>query len=351
MVAVLVTATPAPRAQETAKTVWLCRPGLSGNPCESDLTATLIDGTKTSIVTTPRPAESLPVDCFYVYPTVSGEPAHNADLAVEPAERDVAIEQASRFSTVCNVWAPMYREITETALNAGQYDDPRGKAVAYSSLLDAWRDYIEHENNGRPIVFIGHSQGAQMLTLLLREEVDRNDVLRSRMISALLVGGNVSARTGADAGGSFANIPACRSQTQTGCVIAYSTFDEAPPKDAFFGVSRRSEVSAICTNPAALSGGSAALDSFFRSDDPKPPVPVTTPWTEYRDLFVAACMHRDNATWLQVTRNPATRRSAPSVGAYSPQWGLHIFDVDIALGNLVDDVAAQEHAYAQHQMK
>jgi DUF3089 family protein len=50
--------------------------------------------------------------CFYVYLTVSTEPGLNSDLTVRPAEVNVAMEQTALFSQVCDVWAPMYRQIT-----------------------------------------------------------------------------------------------------------------------------------------------------------------------------------------------------------------------------------------------
>lgn len=328
-----------------ASTVWLCHPGTANDPCESDLTATRIDGTHAQIVTTAQPSAPRAVDCFYVYPTVSQEPADNADLTIQPVEREAAREQASRFSPLCNVWAPMYRQVTQTALEAGRYGEHRLQVTAYTSLRAAWIDYLEHDNGGRPIVFIGHSQGAQMLAYLLRQDVDDNEVLRSRMISALLIGANIYSRTGADTSGWFSHILACRSQTQTACVIAYSTYDTTPPTDAIFGTPHLPGTSIICTNPAALRGGEAPLDSYFLSSETKPPIPVTTPWTQYRDLYAGQCMQRDNTTWFQVVRTPATRRTLPSVGASSPQWGLHVYDVAIALGNLVDDVKAQIASY------
>ena len=53
-----------------------------------------------------------PVDCFYVYPTVSEEHRGNADLKLQPEERETAITQAARFSHVCRVYAPLYRQTT-----------------------------------------------------------------------------------------------------------------------------------------------------------------------------------------------------------------------------------------------
>ncbi len=63
-------------------------------------------------VVDPKPAKNPPIDCFYVYPTVSGQPGPNADLTIDPEETAVAETQASRFSQVCRVYAPMYPQLT-----------------------------------------------------------------------------------------------------------------------------------------------------------------------------------------------------------------------------------------------
>ena len=63
-------------------------------------------------------------------------------------------------------------------------------------MLSAFRDYLAHYNDGRGIVFIGHSQGAVILIRLLQQEVDRTPALRNRLVSALLMGGNVTVPKG-----------------------------------------------------------------------------------------------------------------------------------------------------------
>src|SRR5580704_3019584 len=65
-----------------APTVWLCKPGLANNPCLSDQTATVQLANGRSFVQHARPTDDPPVDCFYVYPTVSSAFAINADLTV-----------------------------------------------------------------------------------------------------------------------------------------------------------------------------------------------------------------------------------------------------------------------------
>ena len=82
--------------------------------------------------------------------------------------------------------------------------------MAYDSLLAGWKDYLAHDNDGRPIIFIGHSQGAAMLIRLLHNEIDPNPRLRKLMVSAILLGGNVTVPVGRDVGGSFTHIPHLR---------------------------------------------------------------------------------------------------------------------------------------------
>ena len=64
---------------------WLCRPGRQ-DACAVDLATTIVaaDGTLTREAWTADP--SPPIDCFYVYPTVSTDSTPNSDMNADPAE-------------------------------------------------------------------------------------------------------------------------------------------------------------------------------------------------------------------------------------------------------------------------
>jgi Protein of unknown function (DUF3089) len=100
---------------------------------------------------------------------------------------------------------------------------------------DRTEECIRRYNKGRGIVFLGHSQGTSRLIELLRRQIDKRPDMRKRLVSAILLGGNVTVRAGSDRGGVFANIPACRTSRQTGCVIAFSTFNTTPPDETRYG--------------------------------------------------------------------------------------------------------------------
>jgi hypothetical protein len=340
-----------------AKTVWLCKPGQADDPCTSDLSSTTVTaGGSTAVVpATAAAASASKFDCFYVYPTVSAQTTPNANLEVQSTETTTAEDQAARFSQVCRVWAPMYRQRTVASLAR---DEPGANEVAYKSLVKGWDDYLTHYNDGRPIIFIGHSQGAAMLIRLLQNTVDRDARLRKLMVSAILLGGNVTVPVGKRVGGSFMRLPTCASAGETGCVIAYSSFGSAPPAASLFGrpgtgVSSLSNQTAsaglqvVCVNPATFSRASGPLSPYFLTvTSPVPGVKVSTPWVSFPGLYTARCATTGGATTLQVTPTGVAGDPRPKVTAsLGPTWGYHVDDVNLALGNLVSDVSREEASY------
>jgi hypothetical protein len=356
LAALLVVCAPA-----SAKTVWLCKPGLAKNPCLAPLTTTVIEANGPAETRRVRRARRPKIDCFYVYPTVSGQPTLNANRRIEAAQRAVARQQASRFSQVCRPFAPVYRQLTLAAIQRPEGIPPAGARRAYLDVRDAWREYLARHNRGRGVVLVGHSQGTYMLRALIRREIDRRPRVRRRLVSALLIGGNVLVGKGRVAGGDFENVQACRRQRQTGCVIAYSAFSDVPSADARFGRvttgfpelggdPARHEV--LCTNPAALGGRSATLLTLFRTERfpgalgavTGDPPEAATPWAALPNRFTARCRNEGGASWLHVTPAPGDSRMTLNQ-TLGPAWGLHLYDVNLALGDLVELVRRQAIAH------
>jgi Protein of unknown function (DUF3089) len=333
-------------------TVWLCLPGMASDPCQQSLATTAVTATGARSVSSPKPTASASFACFYVYGTVSQEPSVNADLRRGKAEIDSALEQATPFSPVCQVYAPIYRQVTVAGLEA--HPDlnlgPAESVTAYDSIKAGFEDFLTHELDGRPFVVIGDSQGAAMLNMLLGRLVDDVPALRSRLVTAIILGGNVEVPAGQLVGGTFKHIPACSRLGETGCVIAYSSFPSTPPADSLFGrpgqgVSLQSGQTAkhglqvVCVNPAALSGGSATLGAVF----PSLLKTASTPWVSYPGLYTARCEQGDGASWLNVTKATGLADQRPIIiEDLGPAWGYHLWDLSLAQDNLVSDVAAAE---------
>jgi hypothetical protein len=316
------------------------------------------------------PATNPSIDCFYVYPTVSSDPTPNSDMIPDKPELAVVRSQFARFASQCRPFAPMYRQVTLAALRAGIAGKPMAvdRGLAYNDVLDAWNFYLQHDNNGRGVVLIGHSQGSGVLTQLIKNEIDGKPV-QARLVSALLLGTSLAVPKGKDVGGAFQHIPLCHSAQQTGCVITYASFRSTvpPPENSRFGRVQGEEMMSACTNPAAL-GGSGALHAYLsargRSEvgsaaEPQPWVmpekPIDTPFVSVPGLLTAQCVVNEHGSYLEITvhgdpNDPRTDDISGDVisnGRVNASWGLHLIDVAEAMANLVDVVRDQAKAFAK----
>jgi hypothetical protein len=345
---------------------WLCRPD-KDDVCDHDLDATIVKANGRTRTERWRPARHAKIDCFYVYPTISTDPGGNSDLIPgEDQELFVVRQQAARLESECRLFAPVYRQLTLTALIArlGGNPIPSDAALAYSDVVEAWKHYIANDNQGRGVVLIGHSQGASLLVRLIKDEIDPSPALRARLVSAMLLGTSLQVRDGADVGGDFANIPLCHSPRDTGCAISYASFRSTspPPANSFFGRSLGPGLKAACTNPAALAGGSASLHPYFPTNgrslpilplppvawvDPSRNVEITTPFVTLPDLVSSECAEHDGFVYLSLTvhGDPADPRIDDIGGDLTPEWGLHLVDANVAMGDLVALARSQGRAW------
>src|SRR5215510_14185636 len=242
---------------------WLCRPDRH-DACDVDMSTTVIAADGKFTRETWKADANAPIDCFYVYPTVSTDPTPNSDMTADPAELNVIRQQFARFASKCRPYAPLYRQVTlaglRTRLAASASGSSLAKGIQYDDVRDAWNYYLDHDNGGRGFVLVAHSQGSFILDELIRKEIDGKPV-QSKMVSAILLGVTLSVPRGKDVGGSFQHVPLCRSTSQTGCVITYSSFRSTvpPPANTRFGKVTTPDLIAACTNPARLMGGNSPL--------------------------------------------------------------------------------------------
>ena len=122
---------------------------------------------------------------------------------------------------------------------------------------------------------------------------------------------------------------------------------------------------AACTNPAALGGGSAALHAYLDASGRSivsavpalpwvvPERPIDTPWISVPGLLTAQCTSNEHASYLEITvhGDPADPRTDDIRGDLGvgnqilADWGLHLIDVNLGMGNLVDIVREQSRAW------
>ncbi len=356
----LAAAAPAvaqPAAVDYSKDInWLCLPGRA-DVCSAPLPTVALNTNGYGSVGRSVPAKDPPVDCFYVYPTISRDNGLNSDLNMSE-ELGAAVAQAARFSSACKVYAPKYRQMTVAsilAFSAGQ-DVTNAALLAYGDVVGAWRNFLATRNKNRPFVLIGHSQGTLHLIQLIAREIETRPEVASRMKLAILPGFNVMVPQGKLVGGDFKKTPLCSKSGQTGCVIAWTSFREsnAPPAGAIFGVATQPGMTVACVNPARPGAtGWVRLDSYWaaRSGYAIPGGPIAwssegdppTPWLRVEGLNSGRCVNDGPRGYFSVRTNadPKDKRTdriggeVGVAGLFIPGWGMHLADMSLVQGDLI----------------
>jgi hypothetical protein len=346
-----------PYAQPEA---WLCRPGAS-DLCATPVVATIVrdDGSHANRVLKPNPAA--PIDCFYVYPTVSEDPAGNSSMTSGPGEKRAVAQQFAAFASVCRPFAPIYRQVTIAGVEAVLRHEPLPVdfKVPYEDVRAAWRHYLAHDNGGRGVVLIGHSQGSRILARLIAHEIEGRPEQRL-LAGALILGFNVEIPPGKDVGGTFKAIPLCRAEGQNGCIVAYETFPASspPPDDSRFTRAETPGMEIACTDPALLAGGKLdpvlATQTNLLGEPSLDPgwaalvKPLDAPFVSLPGIASGHCVEGTKASYLSVSINPPSAAGAwPATlpgdlviqGRLLKSWGWHLIDVNVAMGNLIDFVS------------
>lgn len=363
------TATPQQASAYAETSMWLCGPDASPDRClDTDLTATrfLRSGATESVAHVE--AADPPADCFYVYPTVRFEPecGNATDFSSLESEAFAVQNQAARFSAVCRVIAPVYRQRVrcppidrEGVVAASEIDD-----VAYGDVRDAFAHYLQQHNAGRPFFLIGHSQGADLLARLVTTEIDADPKLQRRMAAAFLIGGDIFVPHGETTGGTLGDVPLCDTDDQTGCAIAYRSFAASRPPE-IDPATNPPRLDMACTNPASLAGGRATLSGSFLPNPSAWKHPLfdlramalpsaqeaSTPHLLFEDSWTAEC-RKDGLGQSYLSIGSEGRESWVNFDSpfFNPAaFGTHPLDIQFALGDLMRLVTAKTSAMEQRR--
>ncbi|HEY4148383.1 MAG TPA: DUF3089 domain-containing protein [Chitinophagaceae bacterium] len=270
-----------------------------------------------------RPDSS--VDVFFLHPTTLtalSDTRWNADINDDTlnAKTDYTtiLYQASAFNEY-RVFAPRYRQAhlrayytTDTARAMAAFE------MAYQDLKTAFQYYLDHYNNGRPIIIASHSQGSTHAQRLLKEFFE-NGPLKNRLVAAYVIGMYIPNNY-------FTSLPECRDSLQTGCVIGWRTFKEGY-EPAFV---EKEKGSGWVVNPLTWTTTDEYAPYTLNKGS------VLTKFNTVTPHLVGAQIH-DDVLWIDKLHTAG--------GSFVKMKNFHIGDINLFYCNIRDDVRRRVALY------
>ena len=264
------------------------------------------------------------VDVFYIHPTTYNKGnTWNADISDKEINKSVDTKpikyQASAWNGSCRVYAPRYRQaILHSFFVKDSKDGEKALDLAYTDVRNAFQYYLDHYNNGRPIVIASHSQGSHHARRLLKEFFDKGR-LRSKLVCAYVVGFPVYEKE-------YQTIKKCDNETETGCIVSWASYREGfepMGMDKFYG-------DAICINP--VTWRSDTLCSLI--DEHKGMVLFN--FNKIIHHKAVASVHK-NILWVKINNPLASKFD-----------NLHIADINLFWEDIREDVKRRVGYYWKH---
>jgi len=163
------------------------------------------------------------VDVFFIHPTTYTKHITTDNALIDDdyinakTDYSTVLYQASVFNRQCRVFCPRYRQASiKVFFDKDENKRTRAFAMAYEDVVKAFEYYMEHWNNGRPVIIAGHSQGSLMAEKLLKDYFDGKPY-SEKLVVAYVVGWPVPKVY-------FASLKICGDSLQTGCVCSWRTF-------------------------------------------------------------------------------------------------------------------------------
>lgn len=274
----------------------------------------------------PGYAKDSSVDVFFIHPTSytqKNPTAWNADFSDEALNKKTdgssILYQASVFNKY-NVYAPRYRQAhIQSYYTADTVHARQALDIAYEDVKAAFDYYLQHNNNGKPIIIASHSQGTTHARRLLKEYFEGKP-LGQKLVAAYILGMAVEPDY-------FVSLPACSDSLQTGCFIAWRTFrrgfepDYQPSSRRSVVVNPLSWTTDTSLAPVSLHKG-AVLRNFNRIE------PAVNDAQVYKDLL-----------WI-------SRPVFPHSKLYKAK-NYHIGDINLFYLNLRENVDLRVKQYKQ----
>lgn len=274
---------------------------------------------------------SHPVDVFFVHPTTYGPPANGhfiADLDDKKlnkvTDRDTVNWITAAFSGSCNVFAPRYRQVNIAVMKLGGAEKQGYMEIPVSDIKAAFKYYLDNLNGGRPFILASHSQGSNVMQLVLLDNPDLLD--HDKLVAAYMPGWTFTDKDLDELGLELSESP-----DQTGCLITWNTIGPG-------GTSPTVSKGAKCVNPLSWN---TSKKEFPASMNAGAKIFISPEKTLEVKHFTSARINNEGALEIPTPPENIAKQLNMSLG----KEVYHRYDYDFFFHNVAQNVKKRCEAY------
>lgn len=273
---------------------------------------------------TPDAQLNAQVDVFYVNPTVyfSGSD-WNADIEDRKVNKnsDLCVQnQATPFNACAKIYAPRYRQAILRSFSTKGKEGQEALDTAYADIKKAFDYYLANWNKGRPIILVGHSQGAYHVARLLDDYFTGKPLL-NQLVAAYPIGFDIQKNR-------YTDIPVGDSAAQTGCFVTWNTVAWGQDTTGIYTNYRGS----ACVNPLTWTQDAGIAENKLHAGA------VPFDWKKTEAHLLRTQIH-GSLLWITFT-DPSLKR-----GFYHLGTNYHVSDINLFYMNIRENAALRVNAY------
>lgn len=284
--------------------------------------------------------EDKEADLFLVCPTVDMRDEYNMSMDDEETKGSFygALNmERGIYEDSTRMYAPYYRQAAMKIYDLTVEERQPYLELAYSDVSDAFAWYLENENEGRPIILAGFSQGADMCYRLMEEYFGDAD-LSDQLVAVYAIGWPCTQEMVEK----YPQIVPAQSEDDFGAVVSFEC--EAPELEETFIVPAGTKSYSI--NPLNWKTDGTIAD---KSEN------IGACFTSYggeiqrEEVNLCGCYIEDGRGALKVT--DVTPADFPPILSILPEGSYHLYDYQFFFRNLQENVAVRLKKYLESRMK
>ena len=274
--------------------------------------------------------EDKDVDVFLICPTVDTRSETNSfDLndKLKSSFVNALDMEKGIYEETGRLFSPYYRQMSLNAYKLSKEEQEKAQEIAYTDISNAFRWYLDNENDGRGLILAGFSQGSQMCLELLKEyyggDSAEASALRENLVAVYAIGWSVTEDMTAE----YPQIIPAKSEIDTGAVVSFDCEDGSLTETLVIPAGKK----ALSINPLNWKTDGTVADKSQNLGAVMATGSAAVP--EFCGAYIG------NRGELIVTN--VTKEQYPAVIDIFPEGSYHIYDYMFFFENLKENVAVR----------